>query len=111
MANMNNGTVTVTKSVRTFDFEDQKGVVIPGKIRCPKCGREVMGYPPYVQKRVYDQFGGSWKRYQEEWVCSACKGESKRATNAKLDEARRQQKLEEAKKLLEAEGYTVTKKK
>ena len=107
---MENKTTTKTVSVRTFDFEDQKGVVIPGKIRCPKCGREVMGYAPLVQKRVYDQFVGSWKRYQEEWVCSSCKGESKKAISAKLDEARKLQKLEEAKKLLIAEGYKVTKK-
>ena len=110
MESTNKAVKVVTKSVRTFDFEDQKGVVIPNKIRCPKCGREVMGYAPLVQKRVYDQFGGSWERYQKEWVCSSCKGESKRATNAKLDDARKQQKLEEAKKLLESEGYKVTKK-
>ena len=109
MTNNTNTTTAKTKSMRTFDFEDQKGVVIPNKIKCPKCGREVMGFAPLVQKRVYDQFGGSWTRYQKEWVCSHCKSESKKAINAKLDEAKRQQKLDEAKKLLEAEGYKVTK--
>lgn len=39
------------KTVKTYDFEDIKGVIIPNKIKCPKCGREVMGYPPLVQKK------------------------------------------------------------
>ena len=110
MNNNNVDTKYVTKSnVRTFDFEDQKGVVIPGKITCPCCGREVMGYPPLVQERVYKFYGGSWERYQKEWICNDCKKKTNGTVSSKLAEARRQQKLNDAIKLLEAEGYTITK--
>lgn len=98
-----------TKTIKTYDFEDIKGVAIPNKIKCPKCGKEIMGYPPLIQKRVYDQFGGSWKRYQKEWVCSHCKSENKKIIANKLDESRKQQKIEDAIKLLKGEGYKITK--
>lgn len=105
----NNDTIVKVKTPRTFDFEDVKGVHIPNKITCPKCGREVMGHPPLVQERIYKFFGGSWTRYQNEWMCSECKKKTNGTVSGKLAEIRKLKKIEEAIQLLETEGYIVTK--
>ena len=64
----NNGPVTVVKAKKLYHFEDGD-FEIPSKIKCPKCGKMVMGYPPLVRERVYKFYDGSWLKYQKEWVC------------------------------------------
>lgn len=98
------------KEYVTYDFNDVKGVRIPSKIKCSKCGREVMGYHKLIWERVMKDYNGEWLRYQKEWKCGDCKREEKGAISAKLDAVKREQKIAEAIKLLEAEGYTIKKK-
>ena len=103
-------TQTTTKAYVTYDFNDVKGVRIPSKIKCSKCGREVMGYHKLIWERVMKDYNGEWLRYQKEWKCGDCKREEKGAISAKLDAVKREQKIAEAIKLLEAEGYAIEKK-
>lgn len=98
------------KEYVTYDFNDVKGVRIPSKIKCSKCGREVMGYHRLIWERVMRYYNGEWLRYQKEWKCGDCKREEKGAVSAKLDAVKREQKIAEAIKLLEAEGYAIEKK-
>ena len=105
----NQAQTQTTKAYITYDFNDVKGVKIPSKIKCSKCGREVMGYHKLIWERVMKDYNGEWLRYQKEWKCGDCKREEKGAISAKLDAVKREQKIAEAIKLLEAEGYNVKK--
>ena len=105
----NQAQTQTTKAYITYDFNDVKGVKIPSKIKCSKCGREVMGYHKLIWERVMKDYNGEWLRYQKEWKCGDCKREEKGAISAKLDAVKREQKIVEAIKLLEAEGYNVKK--
>ena len=98
------------KEYIVYDFNDVKGVKIPSKIKCSKCGREVMGYHRLIWERVMKDYNGEWLRYQKEWKCGDCKREEKGAINAKLNAVKKEQKIAEAIKLLENEGFRVTKK-
>ena len=109
MENNQAQTQITTKAYITYDFNDVKGVKIPSKIKCSKCGREVMGYHKLIWERVMKDYNGEWLRYQKEWKCGDCKREEKGAISAKLDAVKREQKIAEAIKLLEAEGYNVKK--
>lgn len=111
--NKDNNNVTITetssKNYITYDFKDVKNVRIPSKIKCSKCGREVAGYHKLIWERVMNDFNGEWLRYQKEWKCGDCKREEKKELISKLDAVKKEQKIAEAIKLLESEGYKVKK--
>lgn len=109
MKNTNNESVTIVKAKKLYHFEDGD-FEIPSKIKCPKCGKMVMGYPPLVKERVYKFYGGSWLRYQKEWVCSECKREASAGIKAELEKGKKEDQIKKAIELLESEGYKVEKK-
>lgn len=105
----NTNTNETARAYITYDFNDVKGVKIPAKIKCSKCGREVMGYHKLIWERVMKDYNGEWLRYQKEWKCGSCKKEEKGAIVNKLNMVKREQKISEAIQLLKNEGYIITK--
>lgn len=104
---MENTTKTI-KAKKLYHFEDGD-FEIPNKIKCPKCGKMVMGYPELVRERVYKFYNGEWLKYQKEWVCSECKREKTAEVKAELNKAKQNEKIQKAIELLQSLGYTVTK--
>lgn len=84
-------------------------ISIPHKIACSKCGKLVSGYPTIIAERIKEKYGNSWERYTKEWQCSDCANADKKAEKAKKDAEKKAKKVAEAIKLLEANGYEVTK--
>ena len=109
MENTNNGSVTAVKAKKLYHFEDGD-FEIPNKIKCPKCGKMVMGYPELVRERVYKFYNGEWLKYQKTWVCSECKREKAAEVKAELEKDKKENQIKKAIKLLESEGYKVEKK-
>ena len=84
-------------------------IAIPHKIACSKCGKMVSGLPKIIADRIKEKYGNSWERYTAEWQCSECANADKKAEKAKKDTEKKAKKIADAIKLVEANGYKVTK--
>lgn len=84
-------------------------IAIPRNIACSKCGKLVSGLPKIIADRIKEKYGNSWERYTKEWQCSECANADKKAEKAQLDAEKKAKKIADAIKLVEANGYKVTK--
>lgn len=96
------------REVKKYTFIEGD-IIIPHKIACSKCGKLVSGLPSIIAERIKNKYNNSWEQYKKEWQCSDCANADKKAEKSKKQTELKNKKIEEAIKLLQSEGYEVTK--